>query len=77
MPSFSDGKYAAPGGDRSILLRTIWENPRAGWPKNCTANFTFRHNQKVFGSPQLDVAIRDDGEVACRGLVENLQAVAK
>jgi hypothetical protein len=77
MPAFSDGKYAAPGGDRSILLRTIWENPRAAWPRTCAGNFTFRHNQKVFGSPQLDAVLREGGDVACRGLVEILQAVAK
>lgn len=77
MPAFSDGKYAAPGGDRSMLLRTLWGNPRAAWPRNCAANFTFRHNQKVFGTPQLDVVLREDGEMACRGLVEILQAVAK
>jgi hypothetical protein len=77
MPAFSDGKYAAPSGDRSLLLRTIWANPKTAWPRNCAANFTFRHNQKVFGTPQLDVVLREDGEVACRGLVEILQAVAK
>jgi len=77
MPTFSEGKYAAPGGDRSLILRTIWANPRAAWPRNCAANFTFRHNQKVFGTPQLDVVLREDGEMACRGLIEILQAVAK
>lgn len=76
MPFFAGGKYAAPGGERSALLRHISTSPKSPWPKTNT-NFTFKNPSGVFGSPQMDVALREDGAVAVAGLVESLQAAAK
>ena len=76
LPFFADGKYVAPGGERSTLLRNISTAPKAPWAKANT-NFTFKNPSGVFGSPQMDIALRDDGAVAVTGLVESLQAAAK
>lgn len=71
--TFSSGKYAAPGGERSALLKHIAAAPRGPWPSG--GSFTFRNAARVFGAPQLDAAARpESGGAALEALLEELQS---